>query len=131
MINEIKIFWLAILTIYTISYSELAHIQTEKNDIYGTWVSTDDTSWKWVFTSDGKCYDYYNNIQTDIYLFSIETSSPQCGETVPTGDLFSYISLKNIKNNSDQNCYEILSMNESSLQLRWLKRGGSITFKKK
>jgi hypothetical protein len=104
--------------------------QEEKNLIIGTWISTDDVNLKKVFQTDGKCLDYYNGQLTTTYSFSIERTSPQCGQSVPIGNLFSYLKIVNLDDSNDFYCYEILSLNAQYLQIRWIERGGSMSFKR-
>jgi hypothetical protein len=104
--------------------------QDEQNLIVGTWISTDDAQSKKVFQTDGKCHDYYNGQLITTYSFSIERTSPQCGQSVPVGKLFSYLKIVNVNNSNDVYCYEILSLNAQYLQIRWIERGGSMSYKR-
>ncbi|MEN8125892.1 MAG: hypothetical protein ABFR32_12275 [Bacteroidota bacterium] len=121
-----------IITIVLLAIFSFTMIQLnqEKELIIGTWINSETPEWKWVFKTDGKCYDYLRDKLSDTYIYSIETRSPQCGQNIPTGELFSYLKLTNVNNNQDQYCYEILSLNDEWLQIRWLERGGFILFKK-
>ena len=105
-------------------------LQQEKQLIIGTWILDDDSSNKWFFTIDGKLKDYDNNQLDETYNWSISATSPQCGKVVPVGDKFSYLMITSINDANDKYCYEILSLNDEYLQIRWIEKGGSTLFKK-
>ena len=120
----------AALVFFTLCLSSFGFFYSiqEKEIIIGEWKNTETPEWKWVFTKEGKCYDYLDNQLSDTYNYSIESTSPQCDQNVPTGELFSYLKLVNVKDANDLFCYEILSLDETMLQIRWLERGGFISF---
>jgi hypothetical protein len=119
-----------ILGLVLVSFTVFQNLTKEKDLIIGTWISKDSPKSKWVFKKDGKCYDYYDGKLDNIYYYSINTTSPQCSQKVLVGELYSYLKIKNIKDNNDFYCYEIISLDKIDLQLRLLDRGGFIYFKK-
>src|SRR5690606_30931391 len=86
-----------------------------QDTIIGTWISQEDTLWKWVYTTNGTCLDYYEDSLQDTYQYNIDSTSPQCGQIVPTGPLFLYLKLQN---SIDTICYEITGLNITFLNLR-------------
>ena len=105
--------------------------QQEKIIIIGTWIPDGSPESEWVFTSDGILKDYENNQLDDTYNWSISTTTPQCGKGVPVGNNFSYLSITNVNDANDKYCYEILSLNDKYLQIRWIERGGFLLYEKK
>ncbi|AFL84192.1 hypothetical protein Belba_1585 [Belliella baltica DSM 15883] len=104
--------------------------QDSDESLLGKYVSTDDPNWVWEFKSDGKLNEYYEGELSDVYYYSIEKTSPQCGFEVDEGPLFKYLVRKNVVNTSEQYCYEIYSMGNEYLQLRYLGGSGFFSFKK-
>ncbi|GAB1857040.1 hypothetical protein MHTCC0001_18760 [Flavobacteriaceae bacterium MHTCC 0001] len=104
--------------------------QNEEECIVGTWISEDDPNSKKIFTKEGKCYDYYENVQDETFNYSIERTSPLCDEEVPVGKNFSYLKLVNSDDTNDYYCYEIISLDEEILQIRFFNRPGYLSFKK-
>ncbi|MEE9406689.1 MAG: hypothetical protein V3V28_01315 [Polaribacter sp.] len=127
--KNIKKIGLLTTLILLVSFTVL-QISQEKEKIIGAWISEGAPNSKWVFKNDGKCYDYLDGNLDKTYYYSIETTTPQCFEEVPVGELFSYLKVVNIADSNDYYCYEILSLDDYDLQIRWLKRGGSIYFKR-
>lgn len=113
---------------FTIYQSTL--VQKEKSNIVGTWVEENDSNWKLQFNSQSKCFWYYTGEATEEYTYTIQNTSPQCGLEVDTGNNFTYLQLNNINDSTEKICYEILSLNDEYLQLRMIKKGGFIRFKK-
>ena len=96
-------------------------LQTKEIDIIvGTWKPKGSPNNSWVFTSDGKCYQYSATDVTDVYNYSISTTSPQCGYAVNVGPNFSYLKLINVNNAEDIYCYEITTLNNEFLALIYL-----------
>lgn len=84
------------------------YIGQELSDIVGAWVSEADIKWKLIFNSNGKCYNYYDNILRSTTDYSISNTTPQCGENVLVDEnkKTSYLQLiDNVKNTHV--CYEI------------------------
>jgi hypothetical protein len=87
-------------------------------EIIGTWISEDDSNWKIEFKTNGKCYWYYTGDDTEIFTYSISSTSPQCGYDVKV-DLQNpkhYLSLID-QEDGEEYCYEILGVNNESLSL--------------
>ncbi|WP_462253621.1 hypothetical protein [Ekhidna sp.] len=110
--------FLSILSITTIQEDEL---------IVGTWVSKEDSNWRFIFKNPKTCFEYYNGKLTEEYSFSISNSSPQCNKEVFVNQNTSYLKLKS-NSDSEMNCYEIASLNDESLTLRVVGRGGFMEF---
>lgn len=102
--------------------------QNSENLIIGVWIAESDPKSRLVFSSDGKCKDYYDNILEDEYSYVIENSSPQCDTEVPIDSYTNYLKLININDILDQNCYEINGVTDQKLSLRLLGMGGVIVY---
>lgn len=128
--KEIKRISLIVILTVIVGFSIVSQISQEKELIVGTWISVEDPEWKWVFTKEGKCFDYYNNELSVVYNYSIETTSPQCEQEVSVGELFSYLVLINTKDTNDKSCYEIFSLDEKTLQIRYFNTSSFIYMNK-
>ncbi|WP_194777412.1 hypothetical protein [Pararhodonellum marinum] len=126
----IKIFVPILIITSLVAFRVLFYQQNSGQEILGKYSSTEDANWVWEFRSDGKLYDYYEEKLKDVYFFSIETTSPQCGVKVDVGPLFKYLSLKNVKGDKEENCYEIYSLDNESLQIMYFNSSGFMSFKK-
>ncbi len=104
--------------------------QNSHENLLGKYVSTEDPNWVWEFKSDGKLYDYYEGELSDVYYYSIENTSPQCGFEVDEGPLFKYFIRTHINNPSEKFCYEIYGLQDGFLQLRYFGTNSIINFKK-
>lgn len=104
-------------------------ISTNSNEtIIGSWVSESDINSKLVFTSDGKCKEYYENELQDTYSYQIANTTPQCGIDVPIDQYTSYLKMTNISDSSDVYCYEINGITTSSLSIRLIGNGGALIY---
>lgn len=107
-------------------------LQSNGSDfLIGIWLPAGSDNSSWEFTSEGKCYQYYTGEETEVYIFSIEATSPQCDFEVEEGPNYSYLKLVNIINNSDVYCYEILTLSSDKLQIRLLGTGYVSNFYKR
>lgn len=104
--------------------------QNDSQLIIGEWRSEGCSTCTLKFDNNGKCYDYDEGELIDTYVYSIETTSPQCDMEVDEGPLFKYLKMINVANNNEQYCYEILSLNDTHLQLRMIDSGGSNTYQR-
>ena len=130
MKNNKKFLGVVLIALMAILSFTVVQLSGEKEDIIGTWVSEDTPEWKWVFKSDGKCYDYYNGVLTDTYTYTLSTTSPQCGQVVPTGDKFTYLKLVNDKDSNLTFCYEVFSLDKTNLEIRMFDRANFLRFVK-
>lgn len=96
--------------------------------IVGEWISEEDTRWKWVFTADGECKDYYSGVLKNTYTYTISNTSPRCGRDVHIDRNTSYLSLTKVSNTPKKICYEINGVTDTHLSIRALGRGGAIVF---
>lgn len=113
-----------ILAVISISYNckaQITQIQIQQNltnvssNLIGTWTNEDDSNWKIEFSANNTCKWYYNSHVTDTFVYSISTTSPQCGQQVKTGGAEDfYLVLSNLEDNI---CYEILGVNNENLSL--------------
>ena len=80
----------------------------ERNSIIGTFVSEEDGRWAMVFSSNGKCYNYYDGTLTSTCSYFLSNTTPQCGISVliDENQETSYLTLTNDANNISV-CYEI------------------------
>ncbi|WP_299163121.1 hypothetical protein [uncultured Tenacibaculum sp.] len=115
---------LALLTFVFLSscilFSQTNHnstIEDYKKEIIGTWELEKDSRTKIIFSKNGKCYDYSDGKLDKTYYYSINTTSPQCSEKVPVGELYSYLKITNIKDPKDIYEYEINGLNKEILYL--------------
>ncbi|WP_462253631.1 hypothetical protein [Ekhidna sp.] len=111
--------FLLILSITTIQEDEL---------IIGTWVSESDPSNKWVFIGS-ECLRYSQGKLLNKYSFKINNSSPQCEYDVPVNSNTSYLELTK-RDNGSKFCYEIASLNDKYLTIRYLNAGRFMVFKR-
>ena len=116
-----KIVLLLFLSLFTINCS-VYKPKEEIEIIVGTWINEESPELKMIFKNNGRCEDYINGVLSDTYLYAISKTSPQCGQVVPTGELYSYLKLVNTKDSNEAYCYEILSLNDEYLQIRWVER---------
>ena len=130
MKNNKKFLGVVLIALMAILSFTVVQLSGEKEDIIGIWVSEDTPEWKWVFKSDGKCYDYYNGVLTDTYTYTLSTTSPQCGQVVPTGDKFTYLKLVNDKDSNLTFCYEVFSLDKTNLEIRMFDRASFLRFVK-
>ena len=87
-------------------------------DIIGIWISKDDSEWKIEFRNDGKCYWYYTNEDTETFSYSINKTTPQCGEEVKIDGLEDYYLNLRSEVEFDLMCYEILGVDNKSLSIK-------------
>ena len=102
--------------------------QNTENLIIGIWVSESDSKSKIVFSNDGKCKEYYDNILEGEYSYIIDNSSPQCETIVPIDVNTNYLQLINVNDAHDKNCFEINGVTDQKLSLRYLSMGGAIVY---
>lgn len=74
--------------------------------ILGSWYSNTNRNAKWVFTSDGKAYNYDKDIMKVMYKYTI---SHECQGN--TDDTTEYITLRDRDN--DEYCFKINTINEN------------------
>lgn len=97
---------------------------TVESLIVGIWVSEEDPNWLIEFRNDGNSIWHYENEDSEYYNYSIEYDSPQCGYEVRTdvNNQFAYLNLTEPLGN-DEECYEILGVNEETLSLSSISLG--------
>lgn len=122
----ILIFLLVLLS----SYMPVVTVDSQNQTIQGTWIAEKDAKSKWVFTSDGNCKKYYNGELQNTYAYSMNNTSPQCGETVPVNSNTQYLKLTKIGKVDTEYCYEINGITTEKLSLRQVGRGGLLLFNK-
>ena len=105
-------------------------VDSQNQTILGTWIAEKDAKSKWVFTSDGNCKKYYNGELLNTYAYSMNNTSPQCGETVPVNSNTQYLKLTKIGKVDTEYCYEINGITTEKLSLRQIGRGGLLLFDK-
>ena len=112
---SITISAIAFVTIIVLASPDPRHHSTtpqyiidEQNNIVGTWISEKDSDWKLVFSSDGKCYDYYSDVLVTTSTYTISNTSPKCGINVLVDESreTSYLELTDI-NDGTSLCYDI------------------------
>lgn len=74
--------------------------------IVGTWYADANRNTKWVFTQDGKVYNYDKNIFKVMYHYTISHS---CGNN--SDDTIEFITLMN--RDGDEFCFRINAINEN------------------
>ncbi|MFT6872177.1 MAG: hypothetical protein ACJAVN_001183 [Roseivirga sp.] len=105
-------------------------VDSKNQTILGTWIAEKDAKSKWVFTSDGNCKKYYNGELLNTYAYSMNNTSPQCGETVPVNSNTQYLKLTKIGKVDTEYCYEINGITTEKLSLRQIGGGGLLLFNK-
>lgn len=108
-----------LIVLALVGYTTLTSFDNPEDDIIGTWVLEADINSKWVFTDNGGCSWYYNNDLVDTFTYSISETSPQCGHQVKTGGVEDYY-LKLIDSDSEEYCYEIFGVSETTLSINFL-----------
>lgn len=80
----------------------------ERVNIIGTFISEEDPQYSMVFSTNGKCYDYYSGNLAGTYSYSLSNTSPQCGQDILVDESqeTSYLSLTD-DSNGVPTCYEI------------------------
>lgn len=93
------------------------YINTEKKLIIGNWRG-EEGSWKLIFTSTMKCYEYFDNKLSDTYKYKISNTSPQCGAGADANKNkeTSYLELTNLKDDTNT-CYVINGVTAKILSL--------------
>lgn len=125
-----KVLAFIVITVLIVGLKVLFHQQSSSLGLLGKYTNTEDVNWVWDFRSDGKLYEYYEGDLSEVYFFSLETTSPQCGYVVDEGPLFEYLVRENINDPSDKYCYEINSLENDYLQIRYFGTSSFINFKK-
>ena len=108
-----KILLAALLFISTYSYTS-AQENTEDKLIQGTWTFSDSPNTKWQFKSDGKCYDYLDDILLDTYTYTIVEEKSENGKTSE-----SILTLVNANNPDETYIYNINKLNSGKLLLEY------------
>jgi len=108
-----KILLASLLFICTYSYT-IAQENTEDKLIQGTWTFSDSPNTKWQFKSDGKCYDYLDDILLDTYTYTIVEEKLEDGKI---GD--STLTLVNTDNPDETYIYNINKLNTGKLYLEY------------
>ena len=97
----------------------------EEDLIVGTWIMEDEwgSDSKLVFMDDGRVEEYSEGILFWTYNWTIyKETSPVCGVEVQTEPRFSYLKKVNVAYPNDIYCYEIMLLDEETLQLRYFER---------
>ncbi|SNR44163.1 hypothetical protein [Flavobacterium sp. ov086] len=74
--------------------------------IVGNWYNNSDHNAKWVFTQDGKAYNYYNNAFKVMYHYSISHSCQNNSD-----DTIEYLTL--MDKDGNEFCFKINGINEN------------------
>lgn len=121
----------SLLTILILGISIILPVTNFQDEslILGIWIE-EDPSFKRIIKSDGKCYEYYDGQLQDIYYYAIKKSGLLCSIQISEKPNISYLILTDISDANDNYCYEILSLNDEYLQLRYFGLGGSMLFRK-
>ncbi|WP_297869011.1 hypothetical protein [uncultured Flavobacterium sp.] len=119
---------IATVTICLLLFSFKIIIQD--SSIVGTWISENDTNWKINFDSNGNSIWFYNNSQTDTYVYSLNNSSPKCNNNVLVNSKTNYLTLTNNSDINDKICYEVYSISSSKLTLREINSSSLLIFDK-
>lgn len=97
------------------------------SSIIGTWRSESDSNYTINFTNN-TCTWFYENIPTDVYIYTLSNSSPQCNQEIFVSENSKFLKLVNVNNSEEQICYEIYSLSETTLTLRELDKSGFLVF---
>ena len=108
-----KILLASLLLLSTYSYI-FAQKNTEDKLIQGTWTFSDSPNTKWQFKSDGKCYDYLDDILLDTYSYTIVEEKSDNGKTSE-----SILKLVNTSNPDETYTYNINKLNSGKLWLEY------------
>lgn len=128
---KIKIKVLFVLSLVTVLGFSILNNPQENDLIVGVWVAEGNSlENRWAFGENRILTRYDENTIYKKYNWSIETTSPQCGQNVATGNNFSYLKLVNLDDSNDKYCYEIFSLNEKILQIRYFNTSSLIYMNK-
>lgn len=103
-----KKLFLILLLLFQIS-TILGNKQSEdpsSKKIIGTWYSDVNRSTKWVFSQDGRVYNYYNDVFKVMYRYTI---SHTCQNN--SDDTIEYLTL--MDKDGDEYCFKINGINEN------------------
>jgi hypothetical protein len=103
--------------------------QADSVAIIGTWLSGSG-HWKLVFSQDYKCRQYMDTVLIETDSVVIANTSPQCGITVPVDNYTSYLRLINVSDTTQNLCYDLNSVTDSTLSITNVGHGGVITFRR-
>ena len=119
---------IVIISISSFTWYQTNQINTEKIIIIGRWVSIESPKWEREFRSDGKCYDYYENLIEDVYTYKLHEEYSKNKKIK-----HSILNIENIKNNKDHYRYEINHLDNQNLTLEYVNNGRVILtmFKRK
>ena len=118
------------ITQYSLHGSDKNSTVQDSTKILGTWVSEEDSNWKLVFTSDGKCIQHYGDEVISNESFSISNTSPQCGFEVTVNADSAFLQLTDMGDGS-MICYYITGLHDEYLTLSVVGQGGVLAFSKK
>ena len=118
-IIKLSIMCLVILTTLIVVSFKTYKTKPVDASIVGTWISEEDINWKISFTTT-TCKWYYQNVQTDQYVYTLSNITPQCDETVNITPQTEYLQLINSTDSNDKMCYEVFGISDESLSIRMI-----------
>jgi hypothetical protein len=126
--NDLKIKYrlLTLIVVFTL-FTSFSNTYNQDASIIGTWASEEDNNYKIVF-NETTCSWLYSGQTTSTYNFTLSNTSPHCGQDVPITNETKYLRLINTTNTSDQICYEIYALSETTLTLRVVDQNGFLIF---
>jgi hypothetical protein len=115
-IMQIRIFTFLLIFSCQIVFAQPT-IRNEKKQIVGSWLH-EESSWKLIFTSSLRCYEYIDNKASATYKYKISNKPQQCGIQVLIDETIqsSYLELTNLKDGS-KTCFEINGFTPRTLSL--------------
>ncbi|MBA0885284.1 hypothetical protein [Flavobacterium undicola] len=92
--------------------------------LIGTWYANDYRNSKWIYKTDGKLYNYYDDELLEVFNYSISNT---CGNKV--NDTIEYIKL--IDKDSIEHCFKINAINKKKdgvLSIKNMDTGDTVLF---
>ncbi|MCZ8089720.1 hypothetical protein [Flavobacterium sp.] len=102
-------------------------LEQEDASILGSWQSEEDSNFRIIFNGN-TCTWTYTNEPSQTFNFTLSNSSPQCGESVLVNNQTKYLHLVSAIDSSDEICYEIYSLTNTTLTLRVIDSSGFLIF---
>lgn len=114
IMKHLKATFLIVFLLTLASFTILKVSENDKELIIGTWIPEGCSECKWVFTNQGKLYDYYQGNIDSTYDYSISEF------TATNGVVFSHLKITNVNNLLDTYEYDINGISDGEMYLDYL-----------
>lgn len=111
--KKIKIIGFVLFVLLLVGATTLLQQKDYNKLIIGTWLPQGDGyEYRWVFTKNGKCYDYYDNALDATYTYTIQSEKSVNGKFT-----IWYLKLTNINDLNDIYEYDIIGLSKDTMRL--------------